>query len=480
MSEVDRLLSEAREALANKDFRKADRLVEEGIAILRALDEGHQGQTPLHASISESPLGVNAVLRQSIDAVEDLEIEWVHYGRFIWGEIEPEKGEFNESSLGQMKERIKRYGPSGIKGYITLRSADSSWATEAPSKPGSSAPPKNIDDWSNFVTTVVERFPEVKHWRVENEIIAQKFWSGDEKEYATLLRASYNAIKSADPDAKVISGATTGWAIPMVHEKLRAGNKAQALALYEKLTPEERNPLSPLPRGIRTIPALESYVDKAIARGRVREFYDYLLSKEASQYYDIMDVHIYNPHYVVTEVIGWHYKKMKENGFERPIWITESAGMLYPFSDSVHPIKYAVAALAGNVEKVYYFPAIDFPARPDDPIYANAGLITLEAEKKPVFYNYQLLAARLKHATRVERLDLGANVSAFKFDRKNMKPVFVLWSDGADTEISLVVNATHALVTEATTTATTPEETKVQADDEKVSLTATELPIFVE
>lgn len=456
-------------AVIKRILKKSGRVrkpVEEPAAAPDELSE-HLGKKATQATIPVYPLGINAVGYQTPETVAGMNVKWVHFGRIIWGEIEPSKGNIDYARLNKMKASVDDYVASGASGYMTLRSARSTWATETPIRPDSSAPPKNLDEWSGFVTTVVRQFPNVKYWRIENEIIASIYWSGTEQEYADLLRASSQAIKKVNPQAKVISGATTGWVIPMVYEKWESGDRQSALELYKQLTPEDRNPLTPLPQ-IETIAELEQVLEQSLKRSRVIEFFDYLFSPEASQYYDIMDVHIYNPHRVVDKAVTWHRYRMRENGFEKPIWLTESAGMIYPSADPLHPVKYSVAGLAAGANRVFYFPAMDFK------------MIAAHSDKRVAFDNYALLSSKLDTTTGVERLNLGPDLFGFKFARKDSGPVYVLWSDNGNQELSLAVDLNRVNIAKAATAPTIATSTQIPVVRGQVNLTVSEVPTFLD
>jgi len=84
--------------------------------------------------------------------------------------------------------------------------------------------PCSIDAYKEFARSVVERYDAdgvgdmpglkygIKHWEIASEPEVQYreqgkvFFQGDGKSYSELLKASYEAIKSADPDAKVLHG----------------------------------------------------------------------------------------------------------------------------------------------------------------------------------------------------------------------------------------------------------------------------------
>jgi hypothetical protein len=71
-------------------------------------------------------------------------------------------------------------------------------------------PPVNPADYANFVHAAAQRYGPmgVHDWEIWNEPNTAMFWApkADPVAYATLLRAAYPAIKSADRNATVITG----------------------------------------------------------------------------------------------------------------------------------------------------------------------------------------------------------------------------------------------------------------------------------
>lgn len=69
------------------------------------------------------------------------------------------------------------------------------WAT-----PNANGPigPDHLPDFSNFVSTLAERYPDVQYWEFYNEpdnwASSGNGWGGEGKQYAAMLAAAYNAI----------------------------------------------------------------------------------------------------------------------------------------------------------------------------------------------------------------------------------------------------------------------------------------------
>ena len=71
------------------------------------------------------------------------------------------------------------------------------------------APPDNIQDWIDFITTMVNHYngvtaPHVKYYEIWNEMSNTKFWTGTPAQMVALAQAAYPIIKQ-DPYAVVIT-----------------------------------------------------------------------------------------------------------------------------------------------------------------------------------------------------------------------------------------------------------------------------------
>jgi hypothetical protein len=66
----------------------------------------------------------------------------------------------------------------------------------------------DIEHWLHFVETLANRFRgQAVNYEIENEVNEENFWKGTLEEYLSLLKAGYDVIKKADPQAKVLASA---------------------------------------------------------------------------------------------------------------------------------------------------------------------------------------------------------------------------------------------------------------------------------
>lgn len=67
-------------------------------------------------------------------------------------------------------------------------------------------PPSDLTAWRSLVERIVRRAPEIRYWEAWNEPSHAKFFSGSPSDYAEILRATYAAVRRANPAAKVVFG----------------------------------------------------------------------------------------------------------------------------------------------------------------------------------------------------------------------------------------------------------------------------------
>src|SRR5690606_29364964 len=135
-----------------------------------------------------------------------------------WEDVEPEKGEFNWAALDLSLPLASEYG---LKVMLSIVTAPE-WAREQGVNTAQHGPPANPQDYANFVTALLERYPGMVHAiEVWNEQNLDREWTSlrglSAASYVELLRVAAQAIKNADPGIIVISGAlspTGGWTEP--------------------------------------------------------------------------------------------------------------------------------------------------------------------------------------------------------------------------------------------------------------------------
>jgi hypothetical protein len=134
-----------------------------------------------------------------------------------WKDLEAKhKGAYNWKALDSKVNGALSIGVNSI--LITLIGPVPNWATNwANPKPAYNGPPKKMQDWQDFCHAVAARYKGyVDYYQVWQEAgwdansgsvqTGTVYYAGDTSyTYLGMLRAGYKGIKSADPDAQVIS-----------------------------------------------------------------------------------------------------------------------------------------------------------------------------------------------------------------------------------------------------------------------------------
>ena len=199
--------------------------------------------------LPNSPFGMGIYLGQRWPSSEmekpaamarSMGIKWMR-DEFNWGHVEPEKGKWNFERFDASVETATRNGIS-IFGLLCY------WAPWA--KPHTE---EGIRDYCSYVRRVVGRYKDrVKHWEIWNEPNIF-FWTGTIEQYAELLKAAYDAVKEADPEAKVIGCCTAGTDLNFIEKVFQLGgfDKMDILSIHPYRyphTPEESDYIGELKR----------------------------------------------------------------------------------------------------------------------------------------------------------------------------------------------------------------------------------------
>lgn len=140
-----------------------------------------------------------------IQAVEDLGFGWLHQ-EVRWAQIEPAKGAYSWDGLDAIVESCSE---AGIHVLFSVIEAPT-WARGEQAGVG---PPDDTQDLASFVGAMAARYRGKVHayeiWSGQN---LRSAWQGaplSAEDYVQLLRDAHEAIKAADPNAIVVSGAPT-------------------------------------------------------------------------------------------------------------------------------------------------------------------------------------------------------------------------------------------------------------------------------
>ena len=140
--------------------------------------------------------------------------KWARYHRLSWDVVEPAKGKYDWEFVDRKLALAEKY-----KLRVLLNVGDTpEWASSSTDKKltvcgnyrYTQYPPKNWQDWADFITVVVNRYQgQVKWYELWNEPgYSSAFWcNGSASDFAKLLKVGYEAAKKADPNCVILSGA---------------------------------------------------------------------------------------------------------------------------------------------------------------------------------------------------------------------------------------------------------------------------------
>ena len=162
------------------------------------------------ASAAETGISVQGSAATSIADANALGVDWVR--RFVdWNAMQPDNAtSYAPSALAELDDFVARAHSSKKKVALTVLGAPT-WAN------GSSdyrVAPRDPNQYASFIGRLAERYKgRVQSWEIWNEPDEDEFWHGTTPSpaaYAPLLKASYSAIKAADPSTQVVAGPLTG------------------------------------------------------------------------------------------------------------------------------------------------------------------------------------------------------------------------------------------------------------------------------
>jgi hypothetical protein len=151
-----------------------------------------------------------------------LHVRWVRVFA-TWNDLEPAPGYYAPNWM-YAYEKLFRELPRGTKVIVDVVGSVQ-WET---GNPDEHTPPANPEDYAAFVAGLAQRWGRrVAAYELWNEEDDSGWWTGapDPVAYAALLKATYPAIKAAEPNATVLVGGLTGNDYPFLEGLYQAGAK---------------------------------------------------------------------------------------------------------------------------------------------------------------------------------------------------------------------------------------------------------------
>lgn len=370
--------------------------------------------TPEHPLLNEdlhvnpTPFGIHTHQRL-YKVIPQLGASW-SFTSILWGDVEPEQDVWNFEKADKIIQEAQK---NQVNLIVKIRTG-TCWATrEKSSAQQTSSPPEALEDYTEFVHTVVDRYKDaVDFWAVENEMNTQRFWIGTLEEYNQLIETAYTTIKEVDPSAQVLDSgmASMTYGMCIAKEMYEKGEVGEALTFYN-----------------------EYYTRRGVHISSEEELKEVLYSQEAEKVYIIMMNHFDNPHYDVYQL---HYYEdyslldevihfIRSHLQEKQIFAVEM-GYAYrndaTFDEKEHAegtVKLMVSLLAEGVPVQVYLPLIDLDK---DNHEEWRGLVSLERERRPALYAYRVTTALLKEREFTNKVE--SAVCWYEFGN-----VTVVWSE---------------------------------------------------
>jgi len=379
---------------------------------------------------------------------------------FEWGRIETEPGTFNFIDTDQYVKMVQERDFCTVACIQPFADWDQKAnegkypeiASSDPNAPKTRAKPSNMNAYKRFVEMLVERYdgdgtddmPDlkypIKYWEVANEPEMQEpplvFFQGPPKEYFEVLKATYEAVKNADKDAKILNGGMAGMSDFMV------------------------------------------------------QYWQGVLDEGGGKYFDIANIHSIGHGEPLN--IPEFKEFLLKNNIDKSIWVTEVQIENRGRKESRDYYAASLArsyifALANGADKFFYvnlkLPDEGLPSEGEGgPGFSDRStIISVSNERQPLFFAHKTIAKMLDYPLTAEKIReeisggsglSGENgnkkivIGQYKFSVEG-KTIYALWGSGSvPAEISGRVKVTYL----------SGDEKEMDAGE----LTLTESPIFVE
>jgi hypothetical protein len=169
-----------------------------------------------------------------------------------WADLEHSKGQWQFEKLDSYVSLAEQHGTSLL---LTLGGTPT-WASAKPQLksnyyPGFTGEPANIEDWREYVRTIVSRYKgRIQAYEIWNEPNLADYWSGSMDQMLTLTREASLIIRNVDPMALLVSpSATAGYGVPWLGEFLKkgGGQYVDVIAFHFYVDPHTLPPEEMLP-----------------------------------------------------------------------------------------------------------------------------------------------------------------------------------------------------------------------------------------
>ncbi len=157
-----------------------------------------------------SRLGINTTLRtyeEELKYLNELGVDAIRVP-LQWQLIKIRPGEYDWSNIDRL---LKAAQAKQIKVLLSIRTIFQQKPPKRRPRKGAieiNPPSMDMKEWAHFVEILANRYQgRGIHYEIENEVNEAASWKGTLEEYLELLKAGYDAIKKADPKARVLPSA---------------------------------------------------------------------------------------------------------------------------------------------------------------------------------------------------------------------------------------------------------------------------------
>lgn len=184
--------------------------------------------------------------------------------RTTWKDLQPHPHRWDFSNAGFRRldlyvRHIRKHSPATTILYVLGQTPR--WASSDPDShnaygPGHGAPPKDLEDWREYVRTLARRYAgRITHWELWNEPDYRLFYRGSVETMVKMARIAREELKAVDPNSVIVSpGLTTGQGLRWLDRFLTAGGGQYvdviAYHWYYGFTPEVMAPFIDNVRGV--------------------------------------------------------------------------------------------------------------------------------------------------------------------------------------------------------------------------------------
>jgi len=282
ITELFKLDHQIKKAYWERNFQSVEKLLKKAEQTLEYIKDSREiplgGELPIPV-INEpilSPFGVafgegSSNLDNFMEYIHDLGVSRTKVS-FFWHKLEPKDDSYNWKEVDKYLDQLQ----PGDKALLNVFTTG--WATNRELPKGATFKNEECKEkYREFIVDLVEHTQgKITYWQRDTEPASPKHYPAKRfEEYVEAQKIFYEAVKSVQPDAIVIGVNANG--------NFKDGEHVSA------------------------------------------EFFDYVIHY-GKDYFDLLDIRLYQDKYDIPMRVEWFRNKMKEYGYKKPIVCTEFGG----------------------------------------------------------------------------------------------------------------------------------------------------------